>query len=65
MAQIFCGRCRDLLLFHDQVALHELALPLAAGNEQPAGKGETTAQITPLISGHPAELDRVYVSSCW
>jgi hypothetical protein len=49
----------------DQVALHELALPLIAGSEQPAGKGETTAQITPLVSGHPAELDRAYVSGCW
>jgi hypothetical protein len=56
----------------DQVALHELALPLVAGLEQPAGRGETTAQITPLISGHPApgaagagDLDRAYVSSCW
>jgi hypothetical protein len=47
------------------VALHELALPLCAGTEQAAGKGETTAQITPLISGHPADLDRAYVSSCW
>jgi hypothetical protein len=49
----------------EMVALHELALPLVAGPEQAAGKGETTAQITPLISGHPAELDRAYVSSCW
>jgi hypothetical protein len=49
----------------DQVALHELALPLIAGPEQAAGKGETTAQITPLISGHLSDLDRAYVSSCW
>jgi hypothetical protein len=32
--------------------------------EQAAGKGETTAQLTPLISGHPAELERAYVTSC-
>lgn len=49
----------------DPVALHELALPLIAGNEQLAGHGETTAQITPLVSGHPVELDRAYITSCW
>lgn len=49
----------------EQVALHELALPLVAGAEQAAGKGETTAQITPLVSDHPAELSRAYISSCW
>lgn len=48
----------------DLVALHELALPLVAGQEVSAGRGET-AQITPLASDHPSEITRPYVSSCW
>lgn len=47
------------------VALHELALPLNAGVEQAAGRGDTTAQIVPLVSDHPAELERAYVTGCW
>lgn len=46
------------------VALHELCLPLTAGAETSVGK-EETALITPLISAHPAELDKAYISSCW
>ena len=49
----------------EPVVFHELALPLIAGNEQAAGKGEATAQITRLIIGHPAELERGYITSCW
>lgn len=48
----------------DLVALHELALPLVAGDEVAAGRGETS-QITPLASDHPQEITRAYVSSCW
>jgi hypothetical protein len=46
------------------VALHELALPLVAGAEVAAGRGETS-QITPLASDHPEEITRPYVLSCW
>jgi hypothetical protein len=49
----------------DVVALHELALPLTAGQEQAAGKGDTTAQIVPFVSDHPAALEQAYISSCW
>jgi hypothetical protein len=48
----------------DPVAFHELALPLIAGAEQPAGKGET-AQIAPLQSDHPAAIEKAYITSCW
>lgn len=48
----------------EPVTLHELALPLVAGPEVAAGRGET-AQITPLASDHPEEVTRAYVTSCW
>ena len=48
----------------DPVAFHELALPLTAGSEIPAGRGET-AQIAPLQSDHPSEITKAYISSCW
>jgi hypothetical protein len=58
----------DKLIKRDQhpemVAFHELALPLTAGNEIPAGRGETS-QITPLRSDHPAAIEKAYISSCW
>lgn len=58
----------DKLIKRDQhpepVAFHELALPLTAGDERPAGKGET-AQIAPLRSDHPAEIGKAYITSCW
>jgi hypothetical protein len=58
----------DALIKREQhpepVAFHELALPLIAGAEIPAGRGET-AQIAPLISDHPLEIGKAYISSCW
>jgi hypothetical protein len=48
----------------DPVAFHELVLPLIAGPERPAGKGET-AQIAPLQSDHPATIEKAYITSCW
>lgn len=58
----------DALIKRDQhpelVAFHELALPLIAGKEIPAGRGET-AQIAPLRSDHPAEISKAYITSCW
>lgn len=49
----------------EPVQFHELALPLIAGAEQTAGKGEDTAQVVPFVSAHPRDLDRAYISSCW
>jgi len=58
----------DALIKREQhpeiVAFHELALPLSAGAEIPAGRGET-AQIAPLRSDHPADVSKAYISSCW
>lgn len=48
----------------DPVAFHELALPLVAGAEVSAGKGET-AQIAPLQSDHPSDVQKAYIISCW
>lgn len=48
----------------DPVAFHELALPLTAGAEVSAGKGET-AQIAPLQSDHPSDVQKAYITSCW
>jgi hypothetical protein len=48
----------------DPVTLHELALPLSAGTEISVGRDETTL-ITPLMSAHPAELSKEYITSCW
>jgi hypothetical protein len=48
----------------EMVAFHELALPLIAGAEIPAGRGET-AQIAPLRSDHPSAIEKAYISSCW
>jgi hypothetical protein len=49
----------------EMVMFHELTLLLRSGTEQSAGKGETTAQITPLVSLHLAELERGYIMSLW
>jgi hypothetical protein len=46
------------------VTLHELALPLVAGQETSVGRGETS-QVAPLRSGHPETIDREYIKSCW
>lgn len=46
------------------VALHELGLPLVAGEEVPAGRTET-AQIARLESGHPEEITREHVKTLW
>ena len=58
----------DALIKRDQhpepVAFHELALPLTAGKEIPAGRGETS-QIAPLKSDHPREIEKAYITSCW
>lgn len=48
----------------DPVLFHELALPLTAGTEVAAGKGETSL-VTPLVSDHPQAIERAYVVSCW
>lgn len=48
----------------DPVMFHELSLPLIAGDEIAAGRGET-AQIAPLRSDHPAEITKAYITSCW
>lgn len=48
----------------EMVAFHELALPLVAGAEVSAGKGET-AQIAPLQSDHPSDVQKAYITSCW
>jgi hypothetical protein len=52
------GKHPELVMFH------ELALPLTAGQEVAAGKGET-ALVTPLVSDHPPTVERAYVKSCW
>lgn len=48
----------------EPVVFHELALPLIAGAEIAAGKGET-ALVTPLVSDHPQTIERAYIKSCW
>lgn len=47
------------------VAFHELALPLGPGQEQTWGKGGDTAQIYPLVSYHPPQVDEEYLRSIW
>lgn len=46
------------------VCLHELALPLLAGEESTVGS-QQTAQIVPLRSGHPHEIDAAYIKTIW
>jgi hypothetical protein len=46
------------------VDLYEVALPLIAGNEESFGKGDT-AEVTPLKSGHHAEVTREHVRGLW
>jgi hypothetical protein len=48
----------------DAVMFHELALPLVGGEEISVGSTET-ALITPLVSAHPGELDKSYITGCW
>lgn len=47
-----------------QVSPAELWLPLVAGEEQEFGRSDT-ATVTPLRSGHPAELSVDYLRSLW
>lgn len=47
------------------VAFHELALPLGPGEEKTWGQGSDTAQIYPLVSCHPAQVDEEYLRSIW
>jgi hypothetical protein len=46
------------------IAAHEISLPLRAGDEVTVGRGETT-QITPLVSAHPATIDRAYITKVY
>jgi hypothetical protein len=46
------------------VAFYEIGLPLLAGPDQSVG-GDATAQVAPIVSGHPAQLDRDYVTAAW
>lgn len=48
----------------DVVCLHELALPLAAGDEAEWGKGDT-ATVTPFRSTHPADVTKEYLTTTW
>lgn len=48
----------------DPVMFHELGLPLIAGAETSAGK-DATAQLTPIVSGHPREITADYVRAAW
>jgi hypothetical protein len=49
----------------EPVTFHELTLPLVAGAEVAAGKGDKTSQITLFASAHPAEITRDYIVSSW
>lgn len=49
----------------DPVAYHELALALQASKEEVSAGKEETAQIVPLISGHPKEITAKYIRSIW
>lgn len=46
------------------VDLHEIALPLAAGEEQEWGKGDT-ATVVPLRHLHPETVDAAYLREHW
>lgn len=47
-----------------QVSPAELWLPLTGGEEAEFGKGDT-ATVVPIVSAHPAELDREYLRGRW
>jgi hypothetical protein len=46
------------------VTLHEVALPLGAGQEAEWGKGDT-ATVVPFVSLHPETIDADYLRSVW
>lgn len=48
----------------DLVTLHEIALPLVAGDEAEWGSGDTTAVI-PFRSDHPETIDADYLQVSW
>lgn len=46
------------------IELYEIALPLEPGMEQEFGK-EHRLQLTPVMSGHAAEVDKSYIKKVW
>lgn len=48
----------------EAVTLHEIALPLGAGEETEWGKGDT-ATVTPFMSFHPQEIGAEYLHTVW
>lgn len=48
----------------DPIGFYELGLPLRAGADVSAGSA-ATAQVAPIVSGHPREIDAAYVKAGW